>query len=121
MQKVFGLFGVKEDLYLFGIMKTSPYDNGEVEALPFEHYKQFHNEITKDKIIKHINNLEVLCSAAMASYDIVTGQSIAEAGFYRDGSFVFPTDFLHYLKNYDIGIPYEYEEYLKGKITAGRS
>ena len=28
-------------------------------------------------------------------------------------NFTFPYEFLHYYKNYDIGIPYEYEEYLK--------
>ena len=34
-------------------------------------------------------------------------------GQYIDGDFRFPLDFLHYYKNYDIGIPYEYEAYLK--------
>ena len=35
------------------------------------------------------------------------------AGQYIDGDFRFPLDFLHYYKNYNIGIPYEYEAYLK--------
>ena len=34
-------------------------------------------------------------------------------GLYDDGEFTFPLEFLHYHKYYDIGIPYEYEEYLK--------
>ena len=41
-----------------------------------------------------------------------TGERI-QAGKYKDGKYVFPLDFLHYYKNYDIGIPLEYEEYLK--------
>lgn len=116
MQKVFGIFGIKKELQLFGIMKTSPDDNGEVEALPFDHYKQFKNTLPKDKIIKHIESLDFLCLAARTGYDIFTKEYIPNAGFYRDGDFVFPTDFLHYLKNYDIGVPYEYEEYLKQVI-----
>ena len=43
---------------------------------------------------------------------MVTGERI-QAGIYKDGKYVFPLDFLHYYKNYDIGIPLEYEEYLK--------
>ena len=31
----------------------------------------------------------------------------------EDGEFVFPVDFLRYYKTKDIGIPYEYEAYLK--------
>lgn len=45
-----------------------------------------------------------------------TGAAYGEeltAGKCVDGEFVFPLDFLHYYKNYDIGIPYDYEEYLK--------
>ena len=49
----------------------------------------------------------------MQSLDIFTGEDLT-AGQYKDGPFRFPTDFLHYLKKYDIGIPYEYEEYLSG-------
>lgn len=32
---------------------------------------------------------------------------------FWDGDFTFPYEFLHYYENYDIGIPPEYEEYLK--------
>lgn len=41
-----------------------------------------------------------------------TGEKLQE-GVYQDGDFKFTLDFLHYYKNYDIGIPLEYEEYLK--------
>ena len=61
MQKV---FGIQEELYLFGIMKTSPDDNGQVGALAFDYYKQFKNALPKDKIIKHIEILDFLCLAA---------------------------------------------------------
>ncbi|MCD7828316.1 MAG: hypothetical protein LUG85_07265 [Clostridiales bacterium] len=46
-------------------------------------------------------------------YDIFTGEPIDEAGIYTDDVFVFPIDFLRYYERYDIGIPPEYEEYLK--------
>ena len=41
-----------------------------------------------------------------------TGEKLS-AGMFVDENFAFPFDFLHYYKNYDIGIPYDYEEYLK--------
>ena len=41
-----------------------------------------------------------------------TGEAF-NSGFYDDGEFKFPVDFLRYYKTRDIGIPYEYEEYLK--------
>ena len=50
----------------------------------------------------------------LPSRDIFTGEKL-HAGMFWDGDFVFPYEFLHYYKNYDIGIPYEYEEYLKSK------
>ena len=43
----------------------------------------------------------------MTSHEIFTGKEFKlNPGYYRDGDFIFPTDFLHYLKNYDIGVPY---------------
>jgi hypothetical protein len=41
-----------------------------------------------------------------------TGEEL-HAGMFWDGKFTFPYEFLHYYKNYDIGVPYEYEAYLK--------
>ena len=46
------------------------------------------------------------------SRDIFTGE-LFNAGFYEDGEYRFPVDFLRYYKTRDIGIPYEYEAYLK--------
>ena len=48
------------------------------------------------------------------SYEIFTGEEI-QAGMYWDCDFTFPYEFLYYYKNYDIGIPPEYEEYLMKK------
>lgn len=81
----------------------------------FETYRKYKNKIPKEKIIEHIEKDCLMGLATMLSFDIFTGEEV-RAGQYVDGPFRFPTDFLHYLKNYDIGIPYEYEEYLAGRI-----
>lgn len=79
----------------------------------FEEYKSYHNNISKEKIIKHIETLEPYCCMPMASHEIFTHEKFkCSPGYYRDGNFIFPTDFLHYLREYDIGVPSEYEEYL---------
>ena len=49
------------------------------------------------------------------SRDLFTGEQF-HAGIYEDGGFVFPVDFLRYYKTRDIGIPYEYETYLKSVV-----
>ena len=79
----------------------------------FDIFKNYHNNIPKEKIIKHIENLEPYCLMPMQSHEIFTGKTFKlSPGYYRDGNFIFPTDFLHYLKEYDIGVPPEYEQYL---------
>ena len=83
----------------------------------FDTYTKYKNELSKQMIIEHIESLEPAL-ATMQSADIFTGEDVT-AGQYQDGDFLFPTDFLHYLKKYDIGVPYEYEEYLKGIIANG--
>ena len=65
-------------------------------------------------MVTHIETLEDYCTS-LPTYDIFTGEEL-QAGLYEDGDFVFPTDFLHYYKNYDIGIPYDYEKYLSGVL-----
>ena len=47
------------------------------------------------------------------SKDVFTGEELRPAGMYLDGPFFFPIDYTHYMKEYGIGIPPEYEEYLK--------
>lgn len=92
----------------FGFFKGLPYDNcTEI----FDDYKKFSNKLPKEAVIAHIETVE-LGLTSLPSYDIFTGEKL-HAGMFWDGDFTFPYEFLHYYKNYDIGIPYEYEEYLK--------
>lgn len=95
-------------MILFGWFKGLPYNHCN-EC--FESFREFHNNIPKEKVIAHIETLEA-GYACVESFDIFTGEKLI-AGEYIDGDFGFPMEFLHYYKNYDIGIPYEYEEYLK--------
>lgn len=94
----------------FGMFEGLPYGNCNESV---EDYVKFKNEIPKEKIIEHIesNAVEKWYTSA-CSRDIFTGERM-ESGKFVDGEFVFPMEFLHYYKNYDIGIPYDYEEYLK--------
>ena len=92
----------------FGYFKGLPYPDAD-EC--FDDYKAFRNEIPKEKIIEHIETLEEWFTS-LPSVEIFSGTQM-QAGLYEDGEFVFPLEFLHYLKNYDIGVPYAYEEYLK--------
>jgi hypothetical protein len=93
---------------LFGFFKGLPYENCNED---FETYRSYKNRIPRNEILKHIESLEAWL-ASPPSYDAFTGEKL-HAGMFWDGDFTFPYEFLHYYKNYDIGIPYEYEEYLK--------
>ena len=95
---------------LFGYWEGMPY--GEATD-KFEDSKKFKNTIPKEKIIAHIKSCEVWYCPMVEHHDMFTGEVIKEAGQYKDGRFWFPTDFLRYYEIYDIGIPPEYEEYLK--------
>lgn len=92
----------------FGFFKGLPYE-GSTEN--FDDYKRFKNDIPKDKVIEHINSVE-LGLTTLPSKDFFTGEEL-HAGMFWDGDFTFPYEFLHYYEDYDIGIPPEYEEYLK--------
>ena len=95
---------------LFGWFKGLPYGDCEENI---EDYRKFKNHIPKEKVIEHIESDDVEAWAtSLATYDMFTGEKL-DSGMYEDGNFRFPFDFLHYYKNYDIGIPYDYEEYLK--------
>ena len=99
---------VENGLYGFGFWPGTPY------GLPSDKYEDFllfKNEIDKEAVIEYIESLDAAISSTM-SRDIFTGEEF-NAGIYKDGSFVFPVDFLRYYKTKDIGIPYEYEAYLK--------
>ena len=92
----------------FGFFKGLPYKDCNEN---FEDYKQYKNRIPKKEILSYIESLDAGL-ASPPSYDVFTGEKL-HAGMFWDGDFTFPYEFLHYYKNYDIGIPYEYEEYLK--------
>ena len=97
----------------FGYFKGLPYGNCEEN---FDDYRKFKNTIPKEKVIEHMESDDVeVWATALFSYDMFTKKRL-DTGMYEDGNFRFPFEFLHYYKNYDIGIPYEYEEYLKGII-----
>lgn len=93
---------------LFGYFEGMPYPDSHEK---FGEYLVLKNSLQKKKVIDHIESLEQWLTS-IKTFDIFTGERL-QAGIYIDGPFSFPTDFLHYYKNYDIGIPYEYEEYLK--------
>ena len=92
----------------FGYFDGMKYNN---ETEPFEDYLGLNNKVSKELVIKHIETLEPALTS-MPTFDIFTGEKLEHAGMFIDGSFLFPTDFLHYYKKCDIGIPLEYEEYL---------
>lgn len=83
----------------------------------FETYKNIKNQLNKTEILKYIKSLPVAAVAPLSVSDIFTGQPLEQAGLIEDGDFSFPTDFIHYYSEYDIGIPHEYEMYLKTKIS----
>ncbi len=97
------------DKVLFGFFQGLPYDGYCTEK--FDDYKRLKNSIPKEAVLEHISSLEAGLTT-LPSKDMFTGEKL-HAGAFWDGNFVFPYEFLHYYKNYDIGIPYEYEEYLK--------
>ena len=99
-------------MILFGYIKGMPYERATES---FDDYKQLQNDIPKEKVIAHMESLEQWLTS-LPSKDMFTGEKL-HAGQYHDGEFRFPLEFLHYYKNYDIGIPYEYESYLKTILT----
>lgn len=94
----------------FGYFEGLPYEESRES---FDSYREYQNTISKDTVIAYMEKLGFAITS-LPSYDIFTGEKL-QAGEYIDGEFSFPYEFLHYYKNYDIGIPYEYEEYLKEK------
>lgn len=93
----------------FGLFKGLPHE-GCTEN--FSKYMEYKNSIRKEDVIAHIESLDPWLTSE-PSIEIFTKEKI-RAGILEDGDFIFPYEFLHYYKNYDIGIPYEYEAYLKG-------
>lgn len=102
---------------LFGYWAGMPYyEVGVTDS--YEDFAKLHNTLSKDAVIRHLDSLNPwICS--VRSTDIFTGEEF-NSGFYEDGDFMFPVDFLRYYKIKDIGIPYEYEEYLKKLLDTNK-
>lgn len=98
-----------KEVNMFGFWKNQPYGLVTDE---YDDFTKFKNTIDKKTVIEHIESLDDWLGSTQ-SRDIFTGEEF-NSGFYIDGDFQFPVDFLRYYKDKDIGIPYEYEEYLKG-------
>ena len=92
----------------FGFWEGQPYKS---VTDGYEDFTNLKNTISKKKVIAYIESLDPWLGSTR-SHDIFTGEEF-NCGFYEDGEFQFPVDFLRYYKTRDIGIPYEYEEYLK--------
>ena len=119
MKQVIGLFEEGKVQKLFGMFVGSDMsfkDDYSYLNENFEDYKKLENELPKSSILAYMESLTHCCLAPMISHDIFSKEVIPNPGFYEDGIFIFPTDFLYYFKNYEIGIPYEYENFLKTKI-----
>lgn len=98
---------VNTDRRLFGFWEGMPYKSITDK---YEDFEQFQNAISKEKVVLHIESLDDAITSTLST-DMFTGEQF-NAGLYEDGDFTFPVDFLRYYKTRDIGIPYEYEEYL---------
>ena len=82
----------------------------------FKSYKRIINDLSKTEILQYIKALPISAIVPMSVVDIFDGQIIEQAGIIEDGDFIFPLDFIHYYEKYNIGIPKEYENYIKDKI-----
>lgn len=103
-------------VHLFGLFKGTPIGLNKDIAEDFEEYKKYKNNLDKKDVIKYMKSLKNTFLAPMDNYDIFTNKSIVSAGFVMDGDFAFSIDFIYYYENYEIGIPEEYENYIKTKI-----
>ena len=101
------------DKYIdFGFLAGNPCRETPTDTI--EDMKQWHNGISTESIIRHIESLDAGYMCVLAEcVDAFTGE-LFPAAQYDDGNFFFPIDVLRYLKRGDIqGVPKEYEEYLK--------
>ena len=100
-----------EGLIYFGFFDGLGYTDSTDK---YEDFKKLKNDLSKEKIMRHIKeNVDVAYTQGYCK-DIQTGTDLPiERGIYEDGVFRFPTGFVYYLETTDIGIPYEYEEYIK--------
>lgn len=100
-------------MIFFGFFKGMQYGKCYED---FETYKNIKNQLNKPEVLNYIKALPIAAIAPLSVSDIFTGEPLEQAGIIEDGDFTFPIDFIHYYENYNIGIPLEYEEYIKSKI-----
>lgn len=98
----------KDGMYFFGFWEDMPY---RTVTDRYEDFEQYSNGLDRNAVIRHIESLEPAIASAVTT-DRFTGERF-NAGLYEDGDFVFPVDFLRYYKTREIGIPSEYEAYLR--------
>lgn len=104
----------KNDRIYFGFFKGNGFSFVSDDYQDFEEYK---NNLPKDLILQHIHQITEVGYASGNCTDIFTGEALpVQRGMYEDGDFTFPTGFVYYLETRDIGIPYEYEEYIKSVL-----
>lgn len=90
---------------------------GIINEKSIDEYRNYKNKISKDKILSYLKNLEPIAACPAYEFDIFNeSKQIPVVGLMKDGDFLFPAEFIYYYETYDIGIPLDYEEYLKNKI-----
>ena len=82
----------------------------------FASYEKIKNKLSKSAVVAYLKSLPISAVTPMSTADIFTGTPLEQAGIIEDGQFCFPVDFIHYYEKYDIGIPVEYEDYLKNLV-----
>ena len=97
----------------FGFFRGMTYGNRNED---FDSYKKIKNKLNKTKVLAYLKQLPIAAVAPVSTKEIFTGEYLEQAGLMEDGDFCFPTDFIYYYENYDIGIPVEYEKYLMNRI-----
>ena len=94
----------------FGFFKGMEYGKCDEDFLA---YKKIENDLSRTKVLNYIKNLPIAAVSPMTVKDIFDGQRLEQAGIIEDGDFTFPIDFIHYYEKYNIGIPKDYEDYIR--------
>lgn len=102
-----------EGIIAFGYWEGMPY--GEATDT-YEDMLKLKNKLSKQTIIDYISKLDLAVACVEEMIDPDTGERLL-CGIYVDDEFVFPSEFFHFYKKTDVGIPYEYEERIKSKLN----
>lgn len=94
----------------FGLFRGLPY--GAICTQDYRDYLGYHNTLPRNVIEEHILTLEAAYSPIGNARDTTMDIELKQTGLYDDGPFRFPIDFLRYFREFQIGIPPEYEQYL---------